>query len=514
VSFALITHEYDFTLAYAPGNSSSMILVNDQFPGPTIRVNVHDLIVVHIHNALQTDEEVTIHFHGMLQRQTPQMDGVGYVTQMPIPRGQTFTHRFHAYPAGTHMYHSHAGLQAITTFGALIVDDPFRPWRVKEAPSGPLMLSDRWEGIDRLRQEQELTGSPFQWPGEPTDILINGQKSYVLTLDPNRKYLLRLIGAVSLSTVAFGIHRHPMTVVEVDGKLIVPKENVTSIEIASGQRYAVIIETHNSYTGVFAMQASIRWRVTSMDSSALGILRYGLQSTIPSNFSSLVLPSLSNETEFLRFAFNERYQTLLAAEKMPQGTDGHPDLEIILVTSQEYYGDGKEIRWMANNGTLDMLRLKNLNTSLLLDLDRGIEEHLPHDVVYTLQNNQLVDIVVQNTVALNGVCESHPMHLHGHKFWIHSYGVGQYNPATNIWPDRHDPVLRDSLMVYASSFAYFTPNRTASNHRTPCGWTKLRMIADNPGLWMFHCHIGAHASMGMNVLLKEDIDHLSLSSFI
>ena len=37
-----------------------------------------------------------------------------------------------------------------------------------------------------------------------------------------------------------------MTVVEVDGKLIIPKRNMTSIEIASGQRYAVMIQTKNN----------------------------------------------------------------------------------------------------------------------------------------------------------------------------------------------------------------------------------------------------------------------------
>jgi FtsP/CotA-like multicopper oxidase with cupredoxin domain len=260
-------HEYNFTLAYA-NNSTSVLLINNQFPGPMIRANVHDKIVVHVHNALHTMEEVTIHFHGILQRQTPQMDGVGYVTQMPIPSGQTFTHVFYAYPAGTHMYHSHAGLQAVTAFGALIVDDPLRPWEVEEVPSGPIMLSDRWDGIDRLKQEAGLLGSPFKWEGEPSHILINGKKHCIMSLDPGRTYLLRLIGATSLSTVVFGIKEHPMTVVEVDGKLVVPKHNMTSIEIASGQRYAVMIQTLNQLTGVFAMQASIRWRI-SADNSRL-----------------------------------------------------------------------------------------------------------------------------------------------------------------------------------------------------------------------------------------------------
>ncbi|CAF5126200.1 unnamed protein product, partial [Rotaria sp. Silwood1] len=115
-----------------------------------------------------------------------------------------------------------------------------------------------------------------------------------------------------------------------------------------------------------------------------------------------------------------------------------------------------------------------------------------------------------NTVALNGICESHPMHMHGHKFWIHSYGTEMYDSAKNILPNIHDPVLRDSLMVYASSYAYYVSDRNVTNHRKPCGWAKLRLIANNPGLWMFHCHIGAHSFMGMNILLKEDIQHLSM----
>ncbi|CAF1024894.1 unnamed protein product [Adineta steineri] len=502
-------HTYNFTIAYAD-NTTSVLLVNNQLPGPTIRVDVDDIVIVHIHNALHTMEEVTIHFHGMLQRQTAHMDGVGYVTQMPIPCGKTFTHVFQAYPAGTHMYHSHAGLQAVTTFGALIVDDPERPWEVTEAPSGPIMISDYWEGVDRLSQEAGLMGSPFKWEGEPSNLLINGQKNFVLTLDPGRTYLLRLIGATSLSTVVFGITQHPMTVVEVDGKLVVPKSNVSSIEIASGQRYAVMIKATNQATSIFAIQASIRWRIATANSSIIGLLRYGVQSVIPANISTLLLPSLFNETELLLFAFEERYQTLLPSERMPPGNQGHADVEFVLVATQEYTPDGKGIRWMTNNSTFDMVRLKNLNTSLLIDLYHGNEENLPQDVVYTIHNNQLVDIVIQNTVALNGVCESHPMHLHGHKFWIHSYGTGLYSSAKNILPTRRDPGLRDSVMVYASSYAYFSPNRNVTNHGKPCGWTKIRMIANNPGLWMFHCHIGAHSYIGMNILLKEDIENLSM----
>jgi len=257
--------EYNFIMAYA-NNSTSVLLVNNEFPGPMIRANVYDKIIVHVQNALHTMEDVTIHFHGILQQETPQMDGAPYITQMPIASGQTFTYAFIAYPAGTHLYHSHSGLQSVTAFGPLIVDDPYRPWGVAEVPSGPIAFSDYWAGANRLTQEAGLLGSPFQWEGEPSNILMNGKTNYVLNLDAGQTYLLRLIGATSLSTLVFGIDQHPMTVVEVDGKLVVPRPNLASIEIASGQRYAVMIETRKQLTGIYAMQASIRWRVAATNS--------------------------------------------------------------------------------------------------------------------------------------------------------------------------------------------------------------------------------------------------------
>jgi FtsP/CotA-like multicopper oxidase with cupredoxin domain len=128
------------------------------------------------------------------------------------------------------------------------------------------MISDHWEGVDRLAQEAGLLASPFKWEGEPSSLYFNGQRNFILTLKAGQTYLLRLIGATSLSTVVFGITEHPMTVVEVDGKLIVPRNDLSSIEIASGQRYAVMIKTKNQYTGVFAIQASIRWRATTANS--------------------------------------------------------------------------------------------------------------------------------------------------------------------------------------------------------------------------------------------------------
>lgn len=50
------------------------------------------------------------------------MDGVPYLTQCPVPFGESFRYSFYAADEGTHFYHSHAGHQkADGAYGALVV---------------------------------------------------------------------------------------------------------------------------------------------------------------------------------------------------------------------------------------------------------------------------------------------------------------------------------------------------------------------------------------------------------
>jgi FtsP/CotA-like multicopper oxidase with cupredoxin domain len=77
---------------------------NAQWPGPTIRVTEGDTVRVIFKNNLR--ETTGIHFHGV-DFDNFFMDGVPFVTQKPIPPGETFTYEFVAKPAGSMMYHSH-----------------------------------------------------------------------------------------------------------------------------------------------------------------------------------------------------------------------------------------------------------------------------------------------------------------------------------------------------------------------------------------------------------------------
>ncbi len=109
-----------------PGFKIHTLAFNNQIPGPEIRVTRGDKIRVVFKN--NTELNHTIHWHGIF---VPwRMDGVPYVTQMPVMPGKQFVYEFVAEPYGTHFYHCHWGtllhMQA-GMYGSFIIEDPDDP---------------------------------------------------------------------------------------------------------------------------------------------------------------------------------------------------------------------------------------------------------------------------------------------------------------------------------------------------------------------------------------------------
>jgi FtsP/CotA-like multicopper oxidase with cupredoxin domain len=69
----------------------------------------------------------------------------------------------------------------------------------------------------------------------------------------------------------------------------------------------------------------------------------------------------------------------------------------------------------------------------------------------------------------------HPMHLHGHMFTV---------LARNGQPLTGSPVHLDTVLV---------PPHTTYD---------VAFVADNPGLWMLHCHNFLHANWGMDMMVE------------
>jgi len=101
--------------------------------------------------------------------------------------------------------------------------------------------------------------------------------------------------------------------------------------------------------------------------------------------------------------------------------------------------------------------------------------------VKTLNYGDVVQVVFQNLYAA-GVLD-HPFHLHGHDFYVIGRGYGIYDPAK-------DPAKFN--LVNPPLFNTFgIPN---------AGWLAIRFHANNPGVWLLHCHFERHKSWGMEMV--------------
>lgn len=78
----------DWVTVSPDGFTRPAIGINGQFPCPTISVNIGDRVVVNLKNNLG-NETTSLHWHGIFQKGSIQMDGPGMVSQCPIPPGSS-----------------------------------------------------------------------------------------------------------------------------------------------------------------------------------------------------------------------------------------------------------------------------------------------------------------------------------------------------------------------------------------------------------------------------------------
>ncbi len=111
----------------ALGNATMPLWLYGERPFPVLRMSKGEALSVTLRNALS--EHSSIHWHGV--RGPNAMDGVPYLTQLPVQPGEEFAYRFTPPDAGTFFFHPHcntATQMGRGLLGALIVDDPSETW--------------------------------------------------------------------------------------------------------------------------------------------------------------------------------------------------------------------------------------------------------------------------------------------------------------------------------------------------------------------------------------------------
>lgn len=247
-----VVREYYFdlvnTTAALDGRERPVLLVNGSFPGPTIVADWGDTVVVHVTNSMQNNGS-SIHFHGVRQLHTNQMDGVASLTQCPLAPGETYTYIWRAEVYGSSWYHSHFSLQAWNgVFGGIVINGPASADYDEDL--GAFFLND-WAvaTADQMYINQVIQPWTPQFDGgllNGTNIYDYGNGTQIgkrLCLDfvPGKRYLLRLINASLHTAFKFSVDSHNMTIIANDFVAIHPIES-NFVSINSGQRYDVIVE--------------------------------------------------------------------------------------------------------------------------------------------------------------------------------------------------------------------------------------------------------------------------------
>ncbi|MFJ9419246.1 multicopper oxidase family protein [Streptomyces sp. NPDC101227] len=115
----------------------------DELPGKEVRVTAGDTLQLKVANHLPA--YTTVHWHGLVLRND--MDGVPGITQRPIKPGASFTYEFATPSPGTYWMHPHVGVQIDRgLYAPLIVDDPKEPLSYDK--EWIVMVDDWVDGVD------------------------------------------------------------------------------------------------------------------------------------------------------------------------------------------------------------------------------------------------------------------------------------------------------------------------------------------------------------------------------
>jgi FtsP/CotA-like multicopper oxidase with cupredoxin domain len=529
-TWVIADHELNPDGVYRP-----MILINDTFPGPMIECNEDDEIVVHIHN--RATNATSIHWHGLYQTGTNWMDGTVGVTQCPIAPGHSFTYRFNVTgQSGTYWYHSHVSMQASDGMVGPLIIHP-RGGEDKALQKVPyeqdrvVMLSDHYYDLSSQLLMQYLEPGSENDEPVPPSALINGRNVRNCSDLPNRNCSstgisnalfdlstdnntrLRIINVGAFAEFQLQIDEHEFQVTEVDGTDVYP-QSIHRLNINPAQRYSIIVSPppNDKNKGAYWMRARMithcfAYEEPELQEEVRGVLHYDIHSSDHKQKieQQTLIPQSKDWSEIIEVECRD-LNTSSLSPVLPISAPDTADHTIYLRSSFQIHD------WRLSRGFLNDSSFKVNATSPILHTfldasqtsEKGGEEKEEEEGINTSLFNpksqlihqtsgiRTIDILIQNMDDGN-----HPFHLHGYKFWVMAQGHG-YAPALHT-----DPSLYSSLHLNTTN-----PLRRDTASLEAYGWMLIRFLADNAGVWAFHCHIGWHAEAGLMMVFATRVDGL------
>jgi FtsP/CotA-like multicopper oxidase with cupredoxin domain len=221
-----------------PGTQVTAYAINRQVPGPRLEFQEGDRVRINFTNHLP--EPATMHWHGLVVPN--RMDGVGSITQDPVPPGGHYAYEYVALQSGTFFYHSHTRAdrqQTLGLYGALIIRPP-KPTMEPHADYEYVVQLQEWLYRDGLTYPAMLMEG-----GLPNYFTINGKAfpaTDTLHMRVGETIKLRIIGTHNNFIHPMHMHGGPFTVIARDGVLLAEGARFEAdvLNIGPGQRYDVI----------------------------------------------------------------------------------------------------------------------------------------------------------------------------------------------------------------------------------------------------------------------------------
>jgi FtsP/CotA-like multicopper oxidase with cupredoxin domain len=435
---------------------------HDTLPGPLVRVTAGDVLSLTLANRLPTT--TTLHSHGIRLR--CDMDGVPDLTQKAIASGADFTHRFTVAHPGTYLLHSHVGMQPDRgLYAPLIVDDPREPLGYDK--EWIIMLDDWLDGVDGstpddvLAQLKRNSGSSMKMGG--------------MAMGPGSDHS----GSGHLPRKPAGPSRvlhdsHSRMLHGEAGSVAYP--------------YYLINGRLPAAPSVFRCRAGERIRLRIINAGSETAFRVALGGHSMTVTHTDGYPVKHKRTDALLVGMAERYDVLITARDgvfplvaLAEGKNGQA--LAVLRTDKGRTVPSREVRPRELDGEVVPARRLIPDDSVALD-DREPDRELRIRVTGTMKkydwgfDHKSYDSSQRHAVRagervrltlLNATDMWHPLHLHGHTFAVHGLdGLGARKDTAIVLPHRK---------------------------------LVLDFDADNPGLWMLHCHNQYHSEGGMMTVI-------------
>ncbi|XP_072954584.1 laccase-25-like [Typha angustifolia] len=501
--------------------------VNGRLPGPKLEAHEGDTVVIHVIN--ESPYNITIHWHGIFQKLTGWADGPNMITQCPIRPGNSYTYKFNVTgQEGTLWWHAHVSFLRATVYGALII----RPRHGEKAYPFPkpdkevaLLLGEWWNAnVIDVDNEAFLRGSgpnisdAYTINGKPGDLYnCSSNQMYKLQVTSGKTYMLRIINAALNNQLFFKVAGHRFTVVAADAEYTKPYETDV-IVIAPGQTVDALM-TADAPPSRYYMAAlpydSVAPPSPPIDNTttrALVDYRYRIPSSPPlipsmpafnatptahefySNLTSLLVPGKPTVPLHVDTAMFVTFGLGLAACQPSQVACNKTQGAIAASMNNVSF------QFPTKMSLLEAHYRNNINgvftqdfpdkPRVFFDFTSGsmkpsLLSTAKGTKVKRVRYGAAVEAVLQNTAILGA--ENHPLHLHGFNFYVIAQGFGNYDKSTAVESyNLVDPQKRNTIAVPAG------------------GWAVIRFVANNPGLWIMHCHLDAHLPLGLATVFKVE----------